>query len=200
MTNVIIQGGGGHAIVVADCLKDQGVTVAGYCALEASSMLGLPYMGRHVGELSGSFSFMIAIGDNATRRKEAQKLPLRFITTIHPSTIISSSVSVGHGSMILHRVTVQARTRIGSHVILNTSCQVDHDGLIEDFVHIGPGAILCGNVSVAEGSLLGAGCVVLPNVKIGKWAIVAAGSVVREDVPDFATIAGVPARVKKIGR
>jgi maltose O-acetyltransferase len=48
---------------------------------------------------------------------------------------------------------------------------------IEDYVFIGPRVII------------------LPGVKIGKGAVVAAGAVVTKDVPDFAIVGGVPAKV-----
>lgn len=44
---------------------------------------------------------------------------------------------------------------------------------------------------------LGANCLILPGVTIGNGAIVAAGSVVTRDVPDYAIVAGNPARIKR---
>jgi len=48
---------------------------------------------------------------------------------------------------------------------------------IEDYVFIGPRAII------------------LPGVKIGKGAVIAAGAVVTKDVSDFEIVGGVPAKV-----
>ena len=50
-------------------------------------------------------------------------------------------------------------------------------------------------VRVGRYVFIGAGAIVLPGVTIGDGALVAAGSVVRADVPPFAVVAGVPARV-----
>ena len=47
---------------------------------------------------------------------------------------------------------------------------------------------------VREGASLGANCTIICGVTIGAFAFVAAGAVVRGDVPDFALMAGVPAR------
>jgi UDP-2-acetamido-3-amino-2,3-dideoxy-glucuronate N-acetyltransferase len=49
-------------------------------------------------------------------------------------------------------------------------------------------------VVVREGASLGARVVVVAGCMIGRWALVAAGAVVTRDVPDFALVAGVPAR------
>src|SRR6478735_6405251 len=56
-------------------------------------------------------------------------------------------------------------------------------------------------VTVREGALIGARAVCVAPVTVGRWAMVAAGSVVTKDVPDFALVAGVPARrIRWVGR
>ena len=56
-------------------------------------------------------------------------------------------------------------------------------------------------VIVREGASLGARAVVVAGRVIGRWALVAAGAVVTRDVPDFALVAGVPARrIAWVGR
>ena len=49
-------------------------------------------------------------------------------------------------------------------------------------------------MTVREGASLGARVVVVPGRVIGRWSMVAAGAVVTRDVPDYALVAGVPAR------
>jgi len=41
----------------------------------------------------------------------------------------------------------------------------------------------------------GANAIVMPNVKIGNGAIIGAGAIVTKDVPDYAIVAGVPAKI-----
>jgi len=53
-------------------------------------------------------------------------------------------------------------------------------------------------VEVGDGADLGVGSIVLPGVRIGRGAIVGAGAVVAEDVPDYAVVAGIPARVLRM--
>jgi serine acetyltransferase len=56
-------------------------------------------------------------------------------------------------------------------------------------------------VTCREGASIGARSVCVAPVTIGRWALVAAGSVVTKDVPDFALVAGVPARrLRWVGR
>jgi acetyltransferase-like isoleucine patch superfamily enzyme len=55
-----------------------------------------------------------------------------------------------------------------------------------------------GPVVIGPQAWLGAHAIVLDGVRIGRGAVVAAGAVVTEDVPDFAIVGGIPARVLKI--
>jgi acetyltransferase-like isoleucine patch superfamily enzyme len=83
---------------------------------------------------------------------------------------------------------------VGSNVILNTGCSIDHHNVIGDHAHIAPGARLGGNVTVGQGTLIGIGAIVLPGRHIGAWSVVAAGAVVTKDIPDGVVALGSPAR------
>ena len=107
------------------------------------------------------------------------------------------AIYLSDGTVVMQGAVVQSCARIGNHCIINTAASVDHDCVIEDYVHISPNATLCGGVTVGEGSQVGAGAVVIPGIKIGRWSLVAAGAVVMKDVPDNVLVLGNPARVIK---
>ena len=50
-------------------------------------------------------------------------------------------------------VVVNADTFIGNHTIINTGSIIEHDNIIDDFVHISPHATLTGSVTIAEGHI-----------------------------------------------
>jgi maltose O-acetyltransferase len=50
-------------------------------------------------------------------------------------------------------------------------------------------------IRVKDRAWIGCGAIILPGVTIGEGAVVAAGAVVHKDVPDYAVVGGVPAKV-----
>jgi sugar O-acyltransferase (sialic acid O-acetyltransferase NeuD family) len=113
---------------------------------------------------------------------------------IHPNTTICRPEHFDDGLQILALSYIAPYCRIGRQVIINARAGIDHECVLEDGVEIGPGATLCGNVNVRQEAWVGAGATVLPRITIGRNAIVGAGAVVTKDVPDGATVKGVPAK------
>jgi sugar O-acyltransferase (sialic acid O-acetyltransferase NeuD family) len=194
---VVIYGGGGHAKVVKECLDAQQLIIKGFVDDDPSATLfNLAHLGKYHDVVNSNCQWLVAVGNNSTRKKIVESIRVSFTKAIHPSSTLSPTVKLGVGSAVFHRSVIQADTNIGDHVIVNTSSQIDHDCSVKDFVHVGPGAILCGTVTVGEGTLIGAGAIVLPGIKIGKWTTIGAGAVVIEDVPDEVLVTGIPGMIR----
>ena len=194
MNNIYLYGAGGHAKVILDILKSNGINVSEIFddnpAIE--SFMGIPV--SHAGIRS---PLIISIGDNRIRKDIAEKISGDvFCSFLHDrSAIISDCASIEKGTVVMQGAIIQSSARIGKHCIINTGASIDHDCLIQDYVHIAPQCALCGNVKIGEGSFIGAGAVIIPNVRIGKWSVIGAGSVVAEDIPDNVVAYGLPCRI-----
>jgi acetyltransferase-like isoleucine patch superfamily enzyme len=133
----------------------------------------------------------------------------------HPETMeFGDCVFIGAQVMIQGRF--DGYCRIGNHVWIGPQAYFDARALVlEGYVGWGPGAKVLGSthtalplgepiiktdlvvkpVVVGYGADIGMNASILPGVRIGAHAIVGAGAVVTRDVPEYAIVAGVPARV-----
>jgi sugar O-acyltransferase (sialic acid O-acetyltransferase NeuD family) len=203
VTPVWVIGAGGHAKVVIDSLRAEGrYDVEGVLdddpGRRGGEVLGVRVLGDTSDEALRALDVrlaVIAVGSNRARREVATRLSGRvaWLTVVHPRAYVAPSAVVGAGSVIFAGAMVQPEARLGEHVIVNTMASVDHDGEVADFVHLAPGVRLAGGVRVGEGAFVGVGSSVLPGRCVGAWATVGAGAVVTRDVPDGATVVGVPA-------
>lgn len=202
---IIIIGAGGHSKVVLDVVLSAGFEVLGFVddrlELKGKEIHGrcvvgnLSWIEEHFEEIEGA---IVAIGNNTIREKiynQMCSMDLTLIFAVHSSAVVSRTVSIGNGTVIMPNATINIDTEIGENVIINTSASIDHDCVIEDHCHIAPGVRLAGGVRVGRGSFLGIGTVATPGVIIGENVTAGAGSVIIENVPDGVTVAGVPARV-----
>ncbi|PSL40746.1 acetyltransferase EpsM [Planomicrobium soli] len=201
--NIILIGDSGHARVIADNIVSCGNNVVAKLDDKYTELFNRG--GCWFGPVSEANSLIkkeeakviIAIGNNAVRKKIVERLslvPAGYATAIHKDAIVSPSAVIGSGTVIMPGAVVNAAATIGNHVILNSRSVVEHDCRIADFVHVSPGAAVAGVVKIEEGALIEAGAAVTPVKNIGQWSIVHAGSAVVEDVEEFSSVVGVPAR------
>jgi len=204
MKNIALIGYSGHAYVAFEIFFSQGQIVSAYTEKveKKENPYALKWLGDEadeaVVELLKNYSYFVSIGDNILRKRISEKLiPVLGMpeNALHKTAIISRSMNSGTGNMFAPRVVINPLVKIGNGVICNTACVIEHECVINDYVHIAPGAILCGNVNVGEGSFIGAGAIVKQGVTIGKNVIVGAGTVVIKDIVDNTKVIGNPQRI-----
>ncbi|GJQ29552.1 MAG: acetyltransferase [Phycisphaerae bacterium] len=199
---VVLIGGGGHALVVAEALGES-AEVVGFFDDAPDAPLRARFGYERLGPLNAippeiEAYFMLAVGDLALRRRLLAG-PLggaRTFGITHRTASVSASAGVGRGVFIAPHAVVHAFATVGDHAIINTGAIVEHECVLGENVHVAPGAVLGGNVSVGRDTLVGLGSRVLPGVRIGVGCVIGAGAVVIRDVPDGATVVGVPGRMR----
>lgn len=135
---------------------------------------------------------------------------------VWPGSVIRSGARIGDGTSIGRNVYIGPGVIIGSNCKIQNGALIYEPSILSDGVFIGPGVILTNDrhprarnskglpkteadwskeaVNVGKDASIGAGVICVAPVTIGQWAMIAAGSVVTGTVPEFALVAGAPAR------
>jgi len=151
-----------------------------------------PELGMLPTDITGSVIF----GSNypAQRRAMAQRfehLPAAD-PLVDPSAIIGDDVWVGKGVVVAPFVLILRSAALDVHVHVNygvtmTRCTVGA------YSTIAPGATICGDVTIGDGTYVGANATVCDRVTIGFGCTIAAGAIIPPEsvVPDNTTVIGV---------
>lgn len=86
---------------------------------------------------------------------------------------ISKKSKIDEGTIIMHKVVINANSIIGKNCIINTGVIIEHDVKISNNVHIAPGSIILGGCNIKENTFIGSGVVIKQNTTIGKNSIIA---------------------------
>ena len=139
------------------------------------------------------------------------------LAQVREGAVLGAGCIVGRGAYVGTGVVM------GEHCKLQNYALVYEPAVLGDGVFVGPAVVFTNDhyprsvapdgslkrgddweavgVTCRDGASIGARAVCVAPVVIGAWAMVAAGSVVIKDVPDFALVAGVPARrIRWVGK
>ena len=200
MNRLVIVGAGGHGKVLADNALKNGYTDISFVDDSMwGSCMDFPIIGT-VADIErlndGVTDFVIGIGNNAVRKIIAEGYDVNWVTLIHPSAQIAANVVIEKGTVVMAGAVINACAKVGAHCIINTMAAVEHDNVLENYVHISPKVGLGGTVRVGECTHIGIGASVSNNVDICCSCVIGAGTVVIDDIKESGTYVGVPAKKK----
>lgn len=198
MHKLVIIGAGGHGKVIADiAIKTAYKNISFVDDNAFGSCLGFPIIGTCADIVDdGETDFVLAVGNNGTRKLIAEKYDLPYVTLIHPSAQIGVGVRMDFGTVVMAGAVINPGTVIGRHCIINSCSVVEHDNKLGDFVHISPNAALGGTVSVGNLTHIGIGATVRNNIDICERCMIGAGAVVVNNIVESSAYIGTPARKK----
>jgi len=139
------------------------------------------------------------------------------VTIFHPDLVNLYGCSIGSETRIGAFVEIQKKAAIGARCKISSHSFICEGVVIEDEVFVGHGVMFTNDVypkatntdgtlqtdtdwevvttTVKKGAAIGSNATIVAGVIIGEHALVGAGAVVTHDVPDYAIVAGVPARI-----
>lgn len=124
---------------------------------------------------------------------------------------IQKGARIGKNCVLGQNVNISNDVKIGDNVKIQNNVSVYEGVELEDGVFCGPSCVFTNDLTpraefpkdskgykktlVKRGASIGANATIVCGHEIGRYAMVAAGALVTRDVPDFALVIGVPARV-----
>ena len=126
---------------------------------------------------------------------------------------VSAGARIGNGVSLGQNVFVGNKVVIGDRCKIQNNVSVYDNVTLEEGVFCGPSMVFTNvhnpralierkneyrNTLVKKGATLGANCTIVCGTTIGEYAFVGAGAVVTKDVPAYALVVGVPARLLSI--
>lgn len=122
---------------------------------------------------------------------------------------ILKGTKIGEKCVIGQNVAIGPEVTVGNNCKIQNNVSVYRAVILEDDVFCGPSCVFTNvynprsfierknefrQTLVKKGASIGANATIVCGVTIGKYSFVGAGAVVKADVPDYAIVAGVPAR------
>jgi sugar O-acyltransferase (sialic acid O-acetyltransferase NeuD family) len=204
---LVVVGGGGHAKVVISIIRKLGkYRLLGYTDLmDRGTLLDAPYLGSDAAlapfaAKSPKLSLVLGLGQvglGDLRRELWDRLrqyTLPIPPLISPDAVVNEGTSIGDGTAVFDGAVINTGAQIGRGAIVNTNSTIEHDVVLEDWVHVGPGTIISGDTRVGAHCMIGAGAVVIEGREIADGCLVGAGAIVIHDLKEPGVYVGCPAR------
>lgn len=207
----IIFGAGTYGEVYLSYLQETGVNVVGFVDdnpdLWGQEIGGIEVLGGKaiLSELLDkkiAGSIYCPIGNNKLRVEilsAAKRMGYITPNFIHHTVNIARNVKISDsGVYILQGTTIMPHVVIEDFVMISISANIIHHSRLCKGVFVSNGVNLGANITALDYAYIGMGSTVMTGVKtIGIDSLVGAGAVVIKDVPDYAVVAGVPAKIIK---
>ncbi|OJV32032.1 MAG: sialic acid O-acetyltransferase [Bacteroidales bacterium 36-12] len=216
MEKIVIIGGRGTAIVIADQIHDankrfgQKIEVIGLALDDRSggdSINGYPIL-CGIKDLYAKYKcyddvkFVYSLYRPDVMRERTQLLydlniPMeKFTNFIHPSVMLAKSVEIGFGNILLANVVVNCNAKLGNFNTVNSGTLLGHDIVLGNNNYIAGHVCVGSSLLIGDENFIGLNTSIRNGVKIGNNNIVGMSSNVTKDVEDNQILYGNPAIIK----
>ena len=137
----------------------------------------------------------------SSRYNIGKGLDLQYNVDINKSHCLDGELTIGENCFLGKNVTIDYSGKL----IIKNNVRITNGAIIETHIHTyhsnyaAKHEVIPTCLTIEEGAVIGCRAIIMPSCSyIGKHARIGAGAVVTKDVPDYAVVVGVPAKVIKI--
>lgn len=213
MDKIIIIGGKGSAVVIAEQIYDNQVKIGdveflGFAFDDKSfgnEINGFPILAgtRNVYDIFGKYDdvkyiYALYRPDLIKERivlRDSYNIPLdKWANFVHHSAFVAKSVQMGYGNVVLANSVLNSGVVLGNYNTIHSNVLIGHDTVI------GNSTFITGHCAVGSNNKIGDGCFIGLNsslnnyISIGNYVFVGMASNVIKTVPDDVMVYGNPAR------
>lgn len=219
MTKVIVIGGIGTAVIIAEQMYDASTKFNvdyefyGFAFDDESfgdSINGFPIlcktyevMDKFGDDESVKFIYSLYRPDLMKVRSElleAFNIPKeRMFNFIHPSAIVTRSVEMGYGNSVLANVVINSNSKLGNNNTFNVGTLIGHDTILGNNNFFAAQVCVGSNIKIGNGNFVGLNSGIRNFLKIGNYNIVGMQSNVTKDISNNKVLYGNPAKEKELG-
>mgnify|MGYP000153257406 CR=1 FL=1 len=196
MDKICLFGASGHGKVIKEIIESTGNEVIAFVDDHpvSNQLLGVSVFETRALKDFTTRKFIISIGNNATRKKISEKFDIKYTKAVHDKAMVSNSVLVNEGTVIMAGAIVNSDSLIEEFCILNTKSSLGHDSKMKKFSSLAPNATTGGHVNIGEFSAVSIGATIIQSIKIGKHSVIGAGALVLDDIGNNLIAFGSPAK------
>lgn len=215
MKKVVIIGGKGTAIVIAEQIQDAierfnaEYEILGFAfddVPESGLINGWPVLcgtreayEKYKEDKDIFFVFALYRSDLIKERTELRNsynIPNeRFLTFIHPSAVITKSVKIGKGCIVLANSVINSNAKLGDFCYLMSNVLVGHDTVIGDNNFLAAHSCIGSGLNIGNYNFFGISSNLRNFAKIGDNNIIGMGSNILIDIEDNSVVVGNPGRI-----
>lgn len=213
-TKVIIIGGKGTAVVIAEQIYDaqhkygMDIEVLGFAFDDLAYCEGIngwPVLcgtkevyEKYKDDESVKFVYALYRSDLIRERislRDSYGIPTdRFLSFVHPTTYIAKSAVLGNGNIILANCVINSNAQLGNLNTLQTGTLVGHDTKLGDSNFFAAYSCIGSNIKIGSGNFSGLNCCVKNFVQMGNYNLIGQCANVVKDVEDSIVLVGNPAK------
>ena len=200
---LLLIGAGGHAKSCIDVIEQENeikiVGLVGSLSEVGTRVLGYEVLGTDevLTDLLNLSNFaLIAVGQigtnglRSTLFSKIVNIGFKVPVIVSPMAYVSPHSTIGIGTVIMHRATINAGAKIGINCIINSHALIEHDVNVEDHCHIATSATINGGSTVGKSSFVGSGTTIRESITIGHSCSIGMGMSVRHDLPPNSQFVG----------